>query len=100
MKILLDIDDTALITKDRGKTWIEHPRLEELISKHKVFLYSGNPDIEKYAELWKTNGFYSKGNNFIPQGDVLIDNDSELWKDFVEVKYCFNSIDEFLLKVE
>jgi len=54
VKILLDIDDTALITKDRGKTWSEHPLLRALINQYDVVLYSGNPEIAKYHKEWKT----------------------------------------------
>lgn len=96
MKTLLDIDDTALISADKGKTWEEHFRLKDLIKEHSVYLYSGNPDIENYATLWKVKGYFPKGNDYITEGDVLIDNDADLWKDFVEVKYHFYSIDEFL----
>jgi hypothetical protein len=96
MKILLDIDDTALITKDRGKTWTEHPKLHELISKHDVVLYSGNPEIEKYFAKWKTKGYIPKGADTFPKADVLIDNDCDLWKENVEVKKCFKTIDAFL----
>lgn len=96
MKILLDIDDTALITKDRGITWKEHPKLMELIGSYSVFLYSGNPQIAVYAGKWKTVGFIPKGSSFIPKADVLIDNDADLWKDTVEVNKCYKSINAFL----
>ncbi len=95
MKILLDIDDTAIITNDRGKSWFKHPKLESLISEHKVVLYSGNPDIGKYAQEWKTAGYIAKGTELIPEADVLIDNDPELWKETVDTKMVFNSIDSF-----
>ncbi len=88
MKILLDIDDTALITKDKGKTWFEHSRLKELIKLHNVFLYSGNPEIEEFASKWKVKGFF-------PKADVLIDNDAELWINLVDVKKSYKSIDSF-----
>ena len=96
MKILLDIDDTALLTKNRGKTWEEHPKLHELISQHDIVLYSGNPEIEKYYEKWKTKGYIPKGVESFPKADVLIDNDYELWKENVNVKKCYKSIDSFL----
>lgn len=95
MKILLDIDDTALITNDKGKTWKKHPLLEKLISEHRVFLYSGNPEIDNYSKEWKTAGFIPKGSDTFPKADVLIDNDAELWKDSVEVNEIFDSIDSF-----
>ena len=95
MKILLDIDDTAIITKDRGKTWNEHPRLKELIAKHDVVLYSGNPDIEEYHKKWKTKGFISKSTEYTPLADVLIDNDYKLWKNNVNVKKCYSSIAQY-----
>lgn len=96
MKILLDIDDTALITKDRGKTWNEHPFLEKLISEHEVYLYSGSPEIEMYYEKWKTKGFIPKGGFDTPKADVLIDNDADLWKSSVSVKKTYKSINSFL----
>ena len=95
MKILLDIDDTAIITKDRGKTWQEHPRLKELIEKHEIYLYSGNPDIDNYHEKWKTKGYIPKGFSSIPKADVLIDNNFDLHEADVEVKKCYSSIDTF-----
>ncbi|MEE9431486.1 MAG: hypothetical protein V3V16_10620 [Melioribacteraceae bacterium] len=95
MKILLDIDDTAILTKDKGKTWFEHSRLKELIKLHNVFLYSGNPEIEEFAAKWKVSGFFPKGNNHIPKADVLIDNDVELWIDLVDVKKTYKSINSF-----
>jgi hypothetical protein len=98
MKILLDIDDTALISTDRGKTYIEHPRLQELISKHSVFLFSGNPDIEKYYKQWKTKGFIPKGGFNSPIADVLIDNNEDLHILDVDVKESFPSIDAFFKK--
>lgn len=96
MKILLDIDDTALITKDRGKTYMEHPKLKELIQGYSVFLYSGNPDIADFASRWKTKGFIPKGNECFPKADVLIDNDADLWKSTVEVSKCYKSINAFI----
>ncbi|NCS80784.1 MAG: hypothetical protein COW85_00750 [Ignavibacteria bacterium CG22_combo_CG10-13_8_21_14_all_37_15] len=96
MKILLDIDDTALITKDRGKTWSEHPLLRALINQYDVVLYSGNPEIAKYHKEWKTKGYIPKGSDYLPKAEVLIDNDSDLWKETVEVKKCYKSIDSFL----
>lgn len=98
MKILLDIDDTALISNDRGKTYNEHPRLQELITKHSVFLFSGNPDIEKYYKQWKTKGFIPKGGFNSPIADVLIDNNDDLHILEVEVKESFSSIDAFFNK--
>lgn len=95
MKIFLDIDDTALITKDKGKSWYEHPRLAELINLHSVFLYSGNPEIANFALNWKAKGYYPKGANKIPIADVLIENDAELWLDLVDVKKSYKSIDSF-----
>lgn len=95
MKILLDIDDTALISKDRGKTWNEHPKLKELIKNYSVYLYSGNPDIANYASFWKTKGYVPKGTDSIPHADILIDNDFNLWKDTVEVFKCYKSIGSF-----
>ena len=95
MKILLDIDDTALITKDKGKTWTEHKLLHQLIREHTVILYSGNPDIAEYSKKWKTSGFIPKGSDSFPTADVLIDNDFELWVDSVIVKKCYSSITQF-----
>ena len=94
MKILLDIDDTALITTDNGKTWIEHPRLKELLNKHTVILYSANPDIENYYSKWDTKGFFPKGTHAVPKGDVLIDDQADLFRDLCDVKEHFYSIDE------
>lgn len=96
MKILLDIDDTALLTKDRGKTWFEHPRLAELINSHRVVLYSGNPDIEEYYKKWKTAGYIPKYSAGIPTADVLIDNNADMHIADVKVKKSYKSIDAFL----
>jgi hypothetical protein len=95
LKVLLDIDDTALITRDRGKTWKEHPRLMELISKHDVILFSGNPDIKDFHEKWKTIGYISKMNINCPKADVLVDNNFDLHKSEVIVQKFYKSIDSF-----
>lgn len=96
IKILLDIDDTARISKDRGLTYSDHPKLKELIKDYSVYLYSGNPDIAEYARIWKTTGYIPKGNDSYPKADVLIDNDSDLWIGSVQVKKSFKSINAFL----
>lgn len=96
MKILLDIDDTSLLTNDSGKTWSVHPMLSQLISEHHVVLYSGNPDIAYYAKEWKAHGYISKGQPTHPKADVLIDNDYPLWKGMVDVKKCYKSINSFM----
>lgn len=96
LKILLDIDDTARISKDKGLTYSDHPKLIELIQNYSVYLYSGNPDIAYYAHLWKTCGYIPKGNDSCPKADVLIDNDSDLWVSSVDVKKSFKSINAFL----
>ncbi|MCX6170632.1 MAG: hypothetical protein NTX65_14925 [Ignavibacteriales bacterium] len=75
MKILLNIDDTALISKDRSKTWSEHPKLKELIQNYSVFRFSRNPDIANYAAQWKTKGYIPKCSDSIPKANVLINND-------------------------
>ncbi|MEO8399681.1 MAG: hypothetical protein ABI550_07700 [Ignavibacteriaceae bacterium] len=95
MKILLDIDDTAMISKDRGKTWTMHPRLMELIEKYDVFLFSGNPEIEMYFNKWKVKGFIPKGGFKTPTADVLIDNNADLHKEEVKVKKYYRSINSF-----
>lgn len=95
MKILLDIDDTSLIYNKKIKKYEEHPKLRRLIEEHMVILYSGNPEIKMYAEKWKTNGYILKAEDKLPKADVLIDNDAELWLDFVNVKSFYKSIDEF-----
>ncbi len=98
MKILLDIDDTALIYNKELKIYEEHPRLHELISKHTIILFSGNPDIDKYYKQWKTKGFIPKGGFDFPKADVLIDNNDDLHFNEVEVKESFSSIDDFFKK--
>jgi hypothetical protein len=98
MKILLDIDDTAILTVDRGKTWNEHPRLSELLKNHSVFLYSGNPEITTFYKKWKAKGYIPKGTPAVPQGDVLIDNNADLEIQDCDVKEYFFSIDEFFKK--
>lgn len=100
MIILLDIDDTALISNDKGKTYNEHPKLRKLLSEYSVVLYSGNPDIRLYYEKWGAAGFIAKGDDKIPEADVLIDNDAELWENLVRVKKCYKSIDSFLKSEE
>jgi hypothetical protein len=96
LKILLDIDDTALIYNEKKKMYEEHPRLMELIRNHTVVLYSGNPRIEDFYLKWRTSGFIPKGSDYLPKADVFIDNDYELWLDFVQVKKCYHKIDQFL----
>lgn len=98
LKILLDIDDTALLTEDRGKTWYEHPLLHQLIREHNVFLFSGNPEINDYYLKWKTMEYIPKGGFNLPKADVLIDNNADLHKEECEVRYCYLSIDKFYSK--
>lgn len=95
MKILLDIDDTSLIYNKETKQYEEHPQLRRLFKNHTIILYSGNPDIKMYAEKWKTNGYILKAEDKIPEADILIDNDFELWSELVNVKRYYKSIDEF-----
>lgn len=96
IKILLDIDDTALLYDKKKKVWLEHPQLRNLIENFNVILYSGNPAIEDYHLKWKTNGFILKAEDCTPKADVLIDNDYELWSKLVNVKRYYRTIDEFL----
>ena len=95
IKILLDIDDTALLTSDRGKTWYEHPRLHELIKDHDIYLFSGNPDISNYYSKWKTKGYIPKWGMNSPKAEILIDNNADLHITECEVKFSYTSIDEF-----
>ena len=95
MKILLDIDDTAIIYNKKLQTWEEHKRLKELFEKHDVVLFSGSPDIELYYKKWEAKGFIPKGSNHIPKADVLIDNNADLHINEVEVKKSYRSIDIF-----
>ena len=95
MKILLDIDDTALIYNKKLKAYEEHKRLMELLLKHYVVLYSGNPDIELYYNKWGAKGYLSKGSDYIPKADVLIDNNADLHIYDVEVFKVYKSISSF-----
>lgn len=95
MKILLDIDDTALIYNKSQKEYLEHPRLDELLDNNEVILYSGNSDIAEYYKKWRVKGFIAKSSDSTPTADILIDNDAELWIDLVSVKKFYKSIDEF-----
>jgi hypothetical protein len=95
MKILLDIDDTALIYNKKLKVYKEHKRLRELLLKHHVVLYSGNPDIELYYNKWGAKGYLSKGVDYIPKADVLIDNNADLHICDVEVFKVYKSISSF-----
>ena len=98
MKVLLDIDDTALIYNKKKKIWEEHPRLHELIKKHSVFLYSGNEKLEYYYALWKTKGFIPKGLPNMSSADVLIDNNADMEVSGVDVKKSYKSINAFFAR--
>ena len=60
MKILLDIDDTAIISEDKGKTYTEHPLLNDLLSNYDVVLFSGNPDLFDYFKNGKQKDIFLK----------------------------------------
>ena len=95
LKILLEIDNTALISNDKGATFYEHPFLRTLIEKHEVFLFSNNPKIAEYSNKWKTSGYYSKGRSIIPIADAFIDKEFKSVKHKVIVKKYYTSIVAF-----
>ena len=95
LKILLEIDNIALISNDKGATFYEHPSLKTLIDKHEVFLFSNNPKIAEYNSKWKTRGYYSKGLSIIPIADAFIDKEFKSIKHKVVVKKYYASIEAF-----
>lgn len=95
LKILLEIDDTALISNDKGVTYFEHPSLKSLLEKHEVILYSNNPKIAEFNSKWKTNGYYAKGKGIIPIADAFIAKEFKRDEHKVVVKKYYASIDAF-----
>jgi len=95
LKILLEIDNTALISNDKGATFHVHPLLKTLLEKHEIILFSNNPKIAEYNSEWKTQGYYSKGQGIIPVADVYIDKEFKRLEHKVVVKKYYASIDAF-----
>ena len=89
MKILLDIDNT-LINSDRKV----HSRAFYLFKNFDVTLYSAEEDIAMWAEKFNVK-YISKHDDVRPIADVLIDDDP-YFKKMVDVKFYFESIDDFL----
>jgi hypothetical protein len=96
LKILLEIDNTALISYDKGATFHLHPSLKALIETHEIILFSNNPKIAQYNSEWKTQGYYSKKQGIIPFADVYIDKEFKRLEHKVVVKKYYASIDAFL----
>jgi len=95
LKILLEIDNTALISNDKGTTFYEHPSLKTLLEKHDVILFSNNPKIAEYNNKWNTCGYYLKRKGVILFADVYIDKEFRLVGHKVVVKKYYASIDAF-----
>jgi len=95
LKILLEIDNTALISNDKGATFYEHPSLKTLLEKHEVILFSNNPKIAEYNNKWKTSGYYSKGKGIIPSADACIDKEFKSQMHKVVVRKYYESIESF-----
>lgn len=93
MKILLDIDDTLIDSKEKV-----HSRAHLLFRNHNVVLYSASEDIEFWAKKFKVN-YISKHSTERPAADILIDDDKYFEK-MVDVKKYYSSIDNFLNSVE
>lgn len=89
MKILLDIDDTLIDSKD-----MVHPRAFYLFKNYDVTLYSASDEISKWAKKFNIE-FISKHDTIRPKADVLIDDDP-YFKKMVDVDFYFESIDKFL----
>jgi hypothetical protein len=95
LKILLEIDNTALISNDKGATFFEHPSLKNLLETHEVILFSNNPKIAEFNDKWKTSGFYSMGKGMIPSADAYIDKEFKNHVHKVVVRKYYESIDAF-----
>ena len=95
LKVLLEIDNTALISNDKGASFHVHPSLNILLEKHEIILFSNNPKIAEYNSEWKTSGYYSKKQGIIPSADAYIDKDFKRLEHKVVVKKYYASIDAF-----
>ena len=96
-RLLLDLDNTALIYQPDG-TYDIHPKLlTDLLPNYTVILYSAREDIADFAERWNVD-FIWKGDDVIPEADFLIDDQCDLADGLVRVKKMYKSINVFLRK--
>lgn len=97
-RILLDLDNTALLYDSEGDYHI-HPKLvTDLLPNYTVILYSAREDIESFAKLWDVD-FIWKGDDVIPEADFLIDDQCEFAGELVRVKKMYKSINSFLRSI-
>ena len=97
-KVLLDLDDTALIYSDTTHEYVEHPKLLDMLTQFDVILFSGRTDIQDFAIKWDVP-FISKDEDVNPTADFLVDDSCERWIKYVKVKKGYESIDSFLSSV-
>ncbi len=92
--ILLDIDNTALVYQKDGSAQ-EHPRLQELIKKYRVILYSAREDVEFFAKQWNVPYIWKGYDDLFPEADFLVDDQYEEYLPLVTVKKSYSSINTF-----
>ena len=94
-RILLDLDNTALLYRPDG-TYDIHPKLlTDLLPNFTVILFSAREDIADFAKQWDVDYIW-KGDDGIPVADFLIDDQCDLAVGLVRVKKMYKSINGFL----
>jgi len=94
-RILLDLDNTALLYRPDG-TYDIHPKLlTDLLPNFTVILFSAREDIADFAKRWNVDYIW-KGDDVIPEADFLIDDQCDLAVGLVKVTKYYKTIDGFI----
>ena len=93
--ILLDLDNTALIYLKDG-SFTEHPKLRLLLRHYRVIIYSARDDIEDFAKRWDVPYIWKGYDDLFPKADFLIDDQPKEYRQLVEVKKTYSSINRFV----
>lgn len=90
-RILLDLDNTALLYDSKGNYRIHSKLVTDLLPNYTVILYSAREDVESFAKLWDVD-FIWKSEDRIPEADFLIGDQCEFAGELVCVKKKDKSI--------
>lgn len=104
MKILLDLDDTVIISGRLHPRfcdfmrWIEDRKQQGLLPPHEVVVWSSHEDGEAIAELMGFS-YLSKDSEEKPDADVLIDDSCDQFIDLCSVDIRCSTFASFLVMV-